>query len=75
MIAMVLEQHGEIILRIVDGKDSVTGIVYLAKENDTSGKPTVTLRHTEKAREPLLAVFPERLISYSQTMLKIRPRI
>lgn len=37
--------------------DSVDGIVYLAKENDTSGQPTVTFRHTEKVSGPLLATF------------------
>lgn len=37
--------------------DSVDGIVNLAKENDTSVQPTVTLKHPEQVRGPLLAVF------------------
>lgn len=32
MVATVLEQYGEIILRILDGIDSVSGTVYLAKK-------------------------------------------
>ena len=38
---------GTIIVRIVDGMDSVDGIVYLPKENDTLGQQAVTLRLTE----------------------------
>lgn len=48
---------GTVILRIMDGMDSVHGIICLAKENDTSEQPAVTLKHTENARGPLLAGF------------------
>lgn len=39
----------------MDGMESVDGIVYLPKKNDTSGQSAI--RHTEKGRGPFLALF------------------